>query len=226
MNLKSIEGTESLLLATEVSMTSRPFICRSLTAAALSLCIVPPTFAEGLTLQSGKYEQLMLAVTPEGQIEGFYSEERGVGTTFSCAFYLQGKTEAGKASAVSTWLDEVYPGTVEPSIGGVVLTIEKGQQHPGCMNVLMPDISTGLDLSKTESKKWIGLVTIAADKAWLQKTLEAHSTHGAYVVKDDVVGVLAFKNGAAKVEFINDKGRSFTGWIGQDQYARVKVPGG
>ncbi|CAM3298218.1 hypothetical protein BZK31_14090 [Pseudomonas floridensis] len=207
-------------------MTRRFYPSRWLSAGLVSFCVGTSALAEGLTLHSGKYEQLMLAVTPEGQIEGFYSEERGVDTTFSCAFYLQGKTEAGKASAVSTWLDEVYPGTLEPSIDGVVLTVEKGQQHPGCMNVLMPDISTGLDLSKTEGKKWIGLVTIAADKAWLQKTPEAHSAHGAYIVKDDVVGVLAFKNGAAKVEFINDKGRSFTGWIGQDQYARVKVPGG
>ncbi|WP_122412922.1 hypothetical protein [Pseudomonas viridiflava] len=207
-------------------MTPRLFTCRWLIAGALSLCIGTPALAEGLTLRSGKYEQLLLAVTPEGQIEGFYAEERGTGTTFSCAFYLQGKVESGKASPVSSWLDEVYPGTVEPSIDGVVLTIEQGQQHPGCMNVLMPDISTGLDLSRTASKKWIGLVTVTANKAWLQKTPDARSTRGAYIVKGDVVGVLAFKDGAVKVEFVDGDNRSFIGWIGQDQYARVKMPGG
>ena len=73
---------------------------------------------------------------------------------------------------------------------------------------------------------WIGLVTVTADKAWLQKTPDARSTRGAYIVKGDVVGVLAFKDGAAKVEFIDGDNRSFMGWIGQDQYARVKRPGG
>lgn len=208
----------------EVKMPFKRSISSCVLAATISMCIGTPALAEGLTLRSGKYEQLLLAVTPEGQIEGFYAEERGTGTTFSCAFYLQGKVESGKASPVSSWLDEVYPGTVEPSIDGVVLTIEQGQQHPGCMNVLMPDISTGLDLSRTASKKWIGLVTVAVDKAWLQKTPDARSTRGAYIVKGDVVGVLAFKDGAAKVEFVDGDNRSFMGWIGPDQYARVKRP--
>jgi hypothetical protein len=35
---------------------------------------------------------------------------------------------------------------------------------------------------------------------------------------------LAFKDGAAQVEFINADNRSFTGWISQDQYARLTAP--
>ncbi|KPB38047.1 Uncharacterized protein AC515_3254 [Pseudomonas savastanoi pv. phaseolicola] len=40
---------------------------------------------------------------------------------------------------------------------------------------------------------------VKADKAWLQKTPNAKATRGAYIVKGDVVGVLAFKDGAAQV---------------------------
>ncbi|KIH81926.1 hypothetical protein [Pseudomonas batumici] len=205
-------------------MTFKLSISRWLAAGAMSFCVGAPAFAVGSALHSGKYEQLMLAVTPEHQVEGFYAEERGEGPTFSCAFYLQGKVEAGKDVSVSTWLDDVYPGSVKPSVDGVTLTVEQGQQHPGCMNVLMPDIATGLDLTQTASKKWIGLVTVSADKAWLQKAPDAKATQGPYIVKGDVVGVLAFKNGAAQVEFINAQNRSFTGWISQDQYARLSVP--
>ncbi|KAA8694995.1 Uncharacterized protein ALO80_00284 [Pseudomonas caricapapayae] len=205
------------------SMTDKhPLTHRSL-AAILWLCVGTPVFAQDTALHSGKYEQLMLAVTPEQQLEGYYSETRG--EAFSCAFYLQGKVEAGKGAAVSSWLDDAYPGTIKASSDGVVLTIGQGQQHPGCMNVLIPEIATGLDLSLTASKQWIGLVTVTADKAWLQKTANAKATRGAYIVKDDVVGVLAFKDGAAQVEFINADDRSFVGWIGQDQYARLAAPG-
>lgn len=206
-------------------MVCKLLTSRWLVAAAMSCCVGTPAFAVDLALHSGKYEQLMLAVTPEHQIEGFYAEERGDGPTFSCAFYLQGKVGSGKDVSVSTWLDEVYPGTVKPSADGVTLTVEQGQQHPGCMNVLMPEIATGLELTQTASKKWIGLVTVSADKAWLQKTPGAKDTRGPYIVKGDVVGVLAFKNGAAQVEFINARSRSFTGWISQEQYARLSVPG-
>lgn len=192
---------------------------RLLVMGVLSLCAVGPALAGSAALHSGKYEGLMLAVTPDHQVEGFYSESMGEGVTRSCAFYLQGKPEA-----LTTWLDDAYPGSVAPSSDGVTLTVEEGRQHPGCMNVLMPEIATGLDLTQTAGKPWIGLVTVSADKAYLQKTPEAKVAKRPYIVKHDVVGVLAFKDGWAQVEFINAEDRSFTGWISQDQYARLAAP--
>ncbi|OUM04885.1 hypothetical protein BW686_23950 [Pseudomonas syringae] len=205
-------------------MTRKRSILQWLMTGALSLCAGAPAFAQDTALHSGKYEQLMLAVTPEHQVEGYYAEERGEDPPFSCAFYLKGNVEAGKDVAVFSWSDGAYPGTLKPSPDGVTLTIEQGQQHSGCLNVLIPDIATGLDLTRTASKPWIGLVKVRADKAWLQKTPNAKATRGAYIVKGDVVGVLAFKDGAAQVEFINADDRSFTGWISQDQYARLTAP--
>ena len=192
---------------------------RFLAIGVLSLCAVGPALAGSAALHSGKYEGLMLAVTPEHQVEGFYTESMGEGVTRSCAFYLQGKPDA-----LTTWLDDAYPGSVAPSSDGVTLTVEEGRQHPGCINVLMPEIATGLDLTQTASKKWIGLVTVSADKAYLQKTPGAKAAKRPYIVKNDVVGVLAFKDGWAQVEFINAEDRSFKGWITQDQYSRLAAP--
>ncbi|PIB52666.1 hypothetical protein [Pseudomonas sp. 2995-1] len=192
---------------------------RLLAIGVLSLCAVAPAMAGSAALHSGKYEGLMLAVTPEHQVEGFYTESMGEGVTRSCAFYLQGKPDA-----LITWLDDAYPGSVAPSSDGVTLTVEEGRQHPGCINVLMPEIATGLDLTQTASKKWIGLVTVSADKAYLQKTPGAKAAKRPYIVKNDVVGVLAFKDGWAQVEFINAEDRSFKGWITQDQYSRLAAP--
>lgn len=192
---------------------------RFLAVGVLSMCCAVPAFASSAALHSGKYEGLMLAVTPEHEVEGFYAEELGEGVTRSCAFYLQGKPEA-----LTTWLDEAYPGSLAPSSDGVTLTVEQGRQHPGCMSVLMPEIATGLDLTQTASSNWIGLVTVSADKAYLLKTPGDKATKRPYIVKDDVVGVLAFKEGWAQVEFTNAKDRTFTGWISQDQYSRLAAP--
>ena len=161
----------------------------------------------------------MLAVTPDHKVEGFYSESMGEGVTRSCAFYLQGKPDT-----LTTWFDDAYAGSVAPSSDGVTLTVEQGRQHPGCINVLMPEIATGLDLTQTANKKWIGLVTVSADKAYLLKTPVTKAAKRPYIVKNDVVGVLAFKDGWAQVEFINADDRSFTGWISQDQYRRLAAP--
>lgn len=192
---------------------------RFLAIGVLSLCAVAPMCADATALHSGKYEGLMLAVTPEHQVEGYYAEEMGEGVTRNCAFYLQGKPEA-----LTTWLDQAYPGSVAPSSDGVTLTVEQGREHPGCLSVLMPEIATGLDLTQTASTEWIGLVTVTADKAPLLKTAGDTAGKHPYIVKDDVVGVLAFKEGWAQVEFTNAKDRTFTGWISKDQYSLLSAP--
>ncbi|NVZ41208.1 hypothetical protein HX786_24250, partial [Pseudomonas sp. 21615526] len=99
--------------------------CVSRLLVASFVCVAAGAPAFAATLHSGKYEGLMLAVTPEHQVEGFYAEEMGEGVTRSCTFFLQGKVDGAKAS-VSTWLDEAYPGTVAASSDGVMLTVEKG----------------------------------------------------------------------------------------------------
>ena len=187
--------------------------------AVLSLCAVVSAAAGAAELHSGKYEGLMLAVTPEHQVEGYYAEALGEGVTRSCAFYLQGQPEA-----LTTWLDDAYPGSVAASSDGVILTVEQGREHPGCLSVLMPEIATGLELTETANTQWIGLVTVSADKAYLLDEPDADAAKRPYIVKDDVVGVLAFKDGWAKVEFTNAKDHTYTGWISQDQYARLAAP--
>lgn len=203
----------------------KKFSNQVLAAGALLLCSALPALAGAPVLKSGQYESLMLAVTPEHQVEGYYSEELGQGVTRHCTFYLKGKVEDAAATPITTWLDEAYPGSVAPVADGVTLTVERGREHPGCPSVLMPEITTGLELSQTASKPWIGLVTISADKAYLLKTAGGKTTKRPYIVKEDVVGVLAYKDGWARVEFINQDDRSFIGWIREGQYSRLAAPG-
>lgn len=66
---------------------------RYLAMGVLSWCAVAPYSPVPLCCIQGKYEGLMLAVTPEHQVEGFYAEELGEGVTRGCAFYLQGQPD-------------------------------------------------------------------------------------------------------------------------------------
>lgn len=203
----------------------KTFSAQVVAMATVLLCGAAPVLAGNPGFKSGQYETLMLAVTPDHRIEGYYSEELGQGVTRHCTFYLQGKIDDTASTPVTTWLDEAFPGTVAPVENGVTLTVERGREHPGCPSVLMPEITTGLELSQTASKPWIGLVTIAADKAYLLKAAGGKTAKRPYIVKEDVVGVLAYKEGWARVEYINPHGRSFIGWIRDDQYIHQAAPG-
>lgn len=197
---------------------------RLLLTGLLSLGLAAPVFAAGSALSSGQYETLMLAVTPEHTVEGYYFEEMGMGVTRKCAFFLQGRIGSAGKTPVTTWSGPVFAGSVTPTSDGVTLAVERGTEHLGCMSVMYPDIDKGVDLTRTASKHWIGLLTISADKAYLQKSIGGTATKGPYIVARDVVAVLAYKEGWAQVEYINADAKSFIGWIRQDQYRHLKAP--
>lgn len=190
--------------------------------AALVQAFAAPSFAANV--EAGRYDALMLAVTPDHQVEGYYLEELGEGVSRRCTFYLQGPVTDGKPAPITTWRKQAFAGTLAASDYGVVLTVAQGRDHPGCMSVMAPQITSGLELGRIESKPWIGLVSVSADKAYLQKSAGAKATKRPYIVKNDVVGVLAYKDGWARVEYVNADDRSFTGWIRQDQYSRLTPP--
>ncbi|MDN5597722.1 MAG: hypothetical protein L0G75_12850, partial [Pseudomonas sp.] len=95
---------------------------RYLAMGVLSWCAVAPALAGSAALHSGKYEGLMLAVTPGHQVEGFYQESMGEGVARGCTFYLQGKPEA-----LTTWRDAAYPGSLAAAPDGVTLTVAQGR---------------------------------------------------------------------------------------------------
>jgi hypothetical protein len=195
-------------------------ITRLLVTGVLSLGLVAPLLADTATLEPGRYEALMLAVTPDHQVEGFYAEELGEGVSRRCAFYFKGQP----GGSITTWNRAAYPGQVAATADGVTLTVQKGREHPGCMSVLAPEIATGLELGRIDSRAWIGLVSVSSDKAYLLKAPGSKATKRPYIVKNDVVGVLEYKDGWAKVEYVNADDRSFTGWIRADQYSRLVAP--
>ena len=199
-------------------------ITSAIVAAVVALGLPASAQAKLPSLHSGKYESLMLAISPDDRVDGYFSEQSG--DAFHCSFYLKGKIGPAGLIQVQTWADSqpLRPGVIDLTGGSVTLVIPGAREYAGCANVLMPEIETGIEYTQTRKADWIGLVTISAEKALLQATPEAKAKHKAYVVKGDVVGILGYQDGWAQVEFISDQDRSFKGWINQAQYRAIEAP--
>lgn len=194
-------------------------ITTRLVASMMVVLAVGTASAEPQSLRSGKYESLLVAVDSTGGFEGYFSEQSG--EMFKCSFYLKGSSVTGEAT---TWSSASMPGTIRMIDDGVILAIPEGRDHPGCPNVLIPEIATGVEYTKTHATAWVSLVTVKSDKALLMASPDANAKHKAYVVKGDVVGVIEFKEGWAQVEFINDNDHSYKGWIRTEQYRAIQPP--
>jgi len=176
------------------------------------------TFAGNIN--SGKYESIMLAITPDKTLQGYYSETMPDDVPKSCQFYFEGKIIDTSKIKIDTWSEEIFPGTAKIENNKITLSIPEARNHPGCMNLLAPDIVTGIDYELISSKKWIELVSITDDKAYLLPTPDS-SKQKVYVVKGNIVGVLNYKDDWANIEYISDSNKSYKGWIKKSQYQNI-----
>ncbi len=165
----------------------------------VAFAFAAPALAQ-TTVQSGVYEGLAVAISPAGDITGFFSEELGGVVHRRCFFFLTGKLK-GDAAALKTWSDMTYPGSVRFEGQDAVLKIEKGRDHPGCAAVMIPEIASGLSLEKTAATKWTAIRKITAAKAYFYAAPMSAKRGKAYVVAGDMVGVLQEKPGWLEVEY-------------------------
>lgn len=169
---------------------------------------------------AGRFEQLDLAVAPGGHVLGSYREVQGEGVTRTCAFALSGVVDAsgrGKITA-SAGTGPAQAGTIVANAGSVVIALPHGRDFPGCGSVLMPEIASGLELTKTASAAWTSLVRIGAERARLHIAPSSPATHG-YLVRGNVAGVTGVSGDWLAIDFIGDTGRSSKGWIARSDTA-------
>lgn len=168
--------------------------------------------SEPAAFQSGIYEGLMLAVSPDGVLDGFFREEQDEGVTKTCSFFLNGRAAGAAPVPIKTWNQQSFPGTLAPQPDGVQLAIPKGREHPGCSMVMLPTVVQGLALDLTRRTTWSGLEQIVTQRAYLRAIPEEQKSH-TYVVHGDVVGVIGHSSHWLQVEYVNKKGGSTLGWI-------------
>lgn len=178
--------------------------------------------AEELPLKSGVYEGLVLAVNNNGEVAGYFNEQQGQGVEKGCSFYLRGTYSAGQVN-VMTWQEKKLPGFLKAVADGVVLHLPNGRSHPGCQSVLLPQIDQGLAFDLTAAARWQELSFVQSAKAYLYKEPDEAGKMKSYLVKGDVVGVLAYKGGWVSVEY-NTGVKKLRAWVRAIDVAPMEVP--
>lgn len=178
--------------------------------------------AEGPRFESGVFEGLMLAVDEQGLVTGYYQEDQGEGVTKRCSFFLSGQAGAGTIP-ILTWRNEVFPGTLQAADRSVRLQIERGREHPGCAAVLLPQIASGIGLDRVAEARWTALRRIASYRSHFHSEPQQANRLRAFVVRGDVVGVLAERGDWLQVEYLGPKART-SGWIRARDTAKPAPP--
>ncbi len=176
------------------------------------------------TLQSGVYEGLLLAVSPAGEITGYYSESADDSVKRTCTFFLQGHVSDQQPETITSWSSSVLAGHIAANNMGVTLAIPDGQNHAGCMSVLMPEIATGLKLDRTQQTHWQTLMQISSPRAYLSSTPDAATRRKAWIVKGDVVGVIQTQGDWSEVEYIGNSGKTTRGWVNSNETQPLAPP--
>lgn len=176
------------------------------------------------SLHSGVYEGLMLAISPAGHITGYYAESAEDGVKRTCSFSLSGQVSAQETNLITSWSSSVLSGHISATSDGVNLTIPDGQTHAGCINVLMPEINTGLELEKTKETHWQALAQVDAERVYLSSTADVSTRRKAWIVKGDVVGVLQTQAGWTQIEFFGGTGKMIRGWVNSNEIQLLTPP--
>lgn len=191
-------------------------------AGLVSACGSAP--ATAATAGSGRYEQLALAVGRDGAVTGAYGEEQGQGPTQTCRFSIAGRIGANGEGPIKAWSGrQALNGRIAARGDEVRLTVPGAQNFPGCGNVLMGMIDTGLPLSKVSTAGWTAMRTIAAPRTRLHTGPSGAPARG-YVVRGDVVGVRGQQGGRLAVDYVSPAGRVSSGWIAAAETAPLAPP--
>jgi len=201
-----------------------PMTWLRVSAAVLCLALLSqPCQAQATLPAAGVYEGLMVAVSPLGAVTGHFVEEQGEGTVKRCAFSFSGKLSPSGEAAIASWSDVQLPGRLKFEKDSVTLTLPEGSRHAGCGLVLLPQISTGLALDLIAPANWLELRYVTADKAPLFDSPKSAKPRRGYVVKGDVVGVLAEQDGWMQVEYVA-KAKRIKGWLQPATTAVLTAP--
>jgi hypothetical protein len=176
-------------------------------------------------LKPGIYEQIILAVNTDGDFVGYYKESMS-NAKVGCKFFFDGRYTIG-SSKIMTWsADFNATGSIEPKGDGVLFLAKDGDGHPGCSNLLPPEVTegSGLQYSRTSIKFWTSLKIISSKRAYIHKSPDPTSITKKYLVSDDVIGILSKKDNWYEFDFVGKNEKNIRGWISADDVVDLKRP--
>ncbi len=188
----------------------------------------PFNCALAAALQSGIYENLLMAVNGDGAVQGAYRSSNGQGVVETCVIYFIGTVNGDATIPIKSWNFEnkVLPGTLAPDEPDVDLSIPDSANYGGCGMAPAPNDPQGTPLSLIRGTGWTALEQIQAPKAFLHAGPADGKMPRAYVIKGDVVGLLGTENGWLHVEYVPpaDLTKSVKGWIAGNEAKPLAPP--
>lgn len=167
-------------------------------------------YAKTLQFEPGVYETLLLAVDKNGAVTGYYYEELGQSR---CRFFVKGNAKQGLAKLVA-WEHEPISGELKAGADEVILTVKGARDFSGCGMVMMPEIDTGVSYSLVAKAPWSELRSIASAKAYFYSEAKADKQLKSYLVKGDVVGVVASQGEWLQIDYRSpSNGKISRRWI-------------
>ena len=190
------------------------------TILTVVLLAVAGSAAVAQSVKSGEYGSLTLGKDAKGRLTGHFFEALGVEDEgkprFTCGFLLQAEPSSDGEYSVMTWHPdspaEPIFGKLIAVTGGVLLRLNEA--HGGC-GMVAPDISSedGQRFELTSAGDWIAAGWVRSQQAFFHKEPKASARERAFIVKDDLVVIMARRGDWADVKYTNSAGRMTRGWI-------------
>jgi hypothetical protein len=163
-------------------------------------------------LRSGFYEGFVLAVSPAGQVTGHFDMEQGEVPTKRCRFDFVGQVRKGSAE-IRTLDSPNLRGTITGSTAeDVTFSMPGVNDLPGCGLVLPPEAETGIELGRIRPGDWTDLAVVKSARVAF-KPAPGGSPGRAYVVKGDVLGILARQGSQVQVVYPSERDHWAQGWV-------------
>ncbi|RYY74134.1 MAG: hypothetical protein EOO52_14815 [Gammaproteobacteria bacterium] len=195
---------------------------KSFQALLMTLLVITNVHAQhSISFESGVYENLFLAVSKDENILGYYRERQGEDIVKSCTFSFKGEAKHSTAKIIVSG-EKSFPGKIIAGTDEVNLQIEKGRELPGCGAVLIPEIANGINFDLITKAPWSDLKIITSEKSYFHSEPKTDKQMKGYLVKGDVVGVVAIQNDWMQVDYYSNNGKMTRGWINSHETASLQ----
>ena len=173
-----------------------------------------PVGAAAAGLRSGFYEGFVLAVSPQGRVVGHFNLEQGEGVVKRCIFDFVGQASGNQAVIRTTGSPRLNGRMVASTPDEVMFSMAHVRSLPGCGLVLPPEAeaAAGTELDRIRAGGWIDLATVKSTRVAFKSTPGAPAGH-SYIVKGDVVGVLARQGSQVQVVYPSERDQWAQGWV-------------
>lgn len=175
-------------------------------------------------ISSGIYDSLILAKNKNGDISGYYQESIGRDKDPTCSFYFYGHGNNDGDTRIISWSSEQKMGSIKSTDNGVVLKIPGGTEHDGCINVIGPQINTGISLKIIQPMNWQSLATAKKEKVYIYTSPNINSKKKGWIIQQDVAGVVASQGDFTNIQYVSDNKKITDGWVLNDDIETVTLP--